>query len=91
MKIGFGKDIRAEKTLNEKTREGSVIIAVGSALIALSTHLSHDRDRRIFLTAFIMIITGMCFMLYFSSSGSFGGESTLSWSWSTLILPYIIG
>lgn len=71
--------------------EGSVIIAVGSALIALSTHLSHDRDRRIFLTAFIMIITGVCFMFYFSSSVGFVGESTLSWSWSTLILPYLIG
>ncbi len=91
MKIGFGKDIRAEKTLNEKTREGSVVIAVGIALIALSTHLTHDRDRRIFLTAFIMIITGVCFMFYFSSSVGFVGESTLSWSWSTLILPYLIG
>jgi hypothetical protein len=71
--------------------EGSVIIAVGSALIALSTHLTHDRDRRIFLTTFIMIIIGVCFMFYFSSLGGFGGASTLSWWWCTLILPYPIG
>ena len=71
--------------------EGSVIIAVGSALIALSTHLAHDRNRRIFLTTSIMIITGVCFMFYFSSLGGFGGTSTLSWWWATLIIPYPIG
>lgn len=71
--------------------EGSVIIAVGSALIALSTHLAHDRNRRIFLITSIMIITGVCFMFYFSSLGGFGGTSTLSWWWATLIIPYPIG
>ena len=71
--------------------EGSVIIAVGSALIALSTRLAHDRNRRIFLTTSIMIITGVCFMFYFSSLGGFGGTSTLSWWWATLIIPYPIG
>ena len=71
--------------------EGSVIIAVGSALIALSTHLAHDRNRRIFLITSIMIITGVCFMFYFSSLGGFGGASTLSWWWCLLILPYPIG
>ena len=71
--------------------EGSVNIAVGSALIALSTRLAHDRNRRIFLTTSIMIITGVCFMFYFSSLGGFGGTSTLSWWWATLIIPYPIG
>ena len=71
--------------------EGSVIIAVGSALIALSTRLAHDRNRRIFLITSIMIITGVCFMFYFSSLGGFGGTSTLSWWWATLIIPYPIG
>ena len=71
--------------------EGSVIIAVGSALIALSTRLAHDRNRRIFLTTSIMIITGVSFMFYFSSLGGFGGTSTLSWWWATLIIPYPIG
>lgn len=71
--------------------EGSVIIAVGSALIALSTHLTHDRNRKIFLATFIMISIGVFFMFYFSSLGGFGGASTLSWWWSAFILPYPIG
>ena len=71
--------------------EGSVIIAVGSALIALSTRLAHDRNRRIFLTTSIMIITGVCFMFYFFFFFGFGGTSTLSWWWATLIIPYPIG
>ena len=71
--------------------EGSVIIVGGSALIALSTQLTHDRHRRIFLITSVMITMGVCFMFYFSSLGGFGGTSTLSWWWATLIIPYPIG
>ena len=71
--------------------EGSVIIVGGSALIALSTQLTHDRHRRIFLITSVMITMGVCLMLYFSSLGGFGGASTLSWWWGLLILPYPIG
>ena len=71
--------------------EGSVIIVGGSALIALSTQLTHDRHRRIFLITSVMITMGVCFMFYFSSLGGFGGASTLSWWWCLLILPYPIG
>ena len=71
--------------------EGSVIIGIGSALLALSTHLTKDRYRRIFLAAFIMIVFGVSFMFYFSSLGGFGRTASLSWWWGTLILPYPIG
>jgi len=71
--------------------EGSVIIVGGSALIALSTQLTHDRHRRIFLITSVMITMGVCLMLFFSSLGGFGGASTLSWWWCLLILPYPIG
>jgi hypothetical protein len=70
--------------------EGSVVIAIGSALLALSTHLTHDRHRKIFLVSLIMILIGVFFMFYFSSLGGFGGTSTLSWWWGILILPYPI-
>jgi multisubunit Na+/H+ antiporter MnhB subunit len=71
--------------------EGSVVIASGSALVALSTYLTHDRQRKIFLLSLIMILIGVFFLFYLSSLGGFGGTATLSWWWGTLILPYPIG
>ncbi|MEI6050200.1 MAG: hypothetical protein WCS03_14960 [Bacteroidota bacterium] len=71
--------------------EGSVVIASGSALIALSTYLTHDRHWKIFLLSLIMILIGVLFLFYLSSIGGFGGTAKLSWWWGTLILPYPIG
>lgn len=71
--------------------EGSVVIAAGSAFIALSTYQTKDWHWRIFLTSLIMIVIGVFFLFYFSSLGGFGGKSTLSWWWGTLILPYPLG
>ncbi len=71
--------------------EGSVMLTAGSILIVISTFLIHDRHRKIFLASTIMIVTGVFFLFYFSSLGGFGGTSTLSWWWGTLILPYPIG
>jgi hypothetical protein len=71
--------------------EGSVVIAAGAMLIALSSLITRDRHRKLFLAAFIMIIIGVFFLFYFSSLGGFGGKSDLSWWWGTLILPYPAG
>jgi hypothetical protein len=71
--------------------EGSVLIALGSALVALSTYITKDRHWKIFMVTWLMILFGVIFMFYFSSLGGFGGTSTLSWWWGTLILPYPIG
>jgi hypothetical protein len=71
--------------------EGSVVIAFGSVLIALSAYMTHDRHWKIFLLSLIMILTGVFFLFYLSSLGGFGGTATLSWWWGTLILPYPIG
>lgn len=71
--------------------EGSVVITVGSSLIALSTYLTKDRHWKIFLASLIMILIGVLFLFYFSSLGGFGGTSTLSWWWGILILPYPVG
>ncbi|HOI79635.1 MAG TPA: hypothetical protein PLI30_08530, partial [Petrimonas sp.] len=57
----------------------------------LSTYLTHDRHWKIFLASLIMIVIGVFFLFYFSSLGGFGGTSTLSWWWGTLILPYPLG
>jgi hypothetical protein len=70
--------------------EGSIVIASGSVLIALSTYLNHDRHWKIFLGSLIMILPGVFFLFYLSSIGGFGG-SVRSWWWGTLVLPYPIG
>lgn len=71
--------------------EGSVIIAIGSTLVAFSTYFTRDRHSKIFMISAIMIVIGVFFLFFFSSLGGFGGTSTLSWWWGTLILPYPIG
>ena len=71
--------------------EGSVLIIVGSALLALSAYATSDRHTKIFTASLLMIVIGVAFLFYFSSLGGFGGTSTLSWWWGLLILPFPIG
>lgn len=71
--------------------EGSVVILAGSALITLSTYLSHDRHHKVFLLGFALIVLGVFFLFYFSSLGGFGGDSSLSWWCGLLILFYPAG
>ena len=71
--------------------EGSVIIAAGSGLIALSAFFKDDRQWKIFLATFIMIVIGVAFLFGLSSLGGFGGTSSLSWWWGLLIVPYPVG
>ncbi len=71
--------------------EGSVVIAIGSVLMAITTLLLNDRHRKIFLASSVLIVWGVILMNYLSSLGGFGGESALSWWWAILILPYPAG
>lgn len=71
--------------------EGSVVIVVGSALIALSTYLTHDQHRKIFLASLIMIVFGVSYMFYTSTLGGFGGPDNLSFWWALPIIPYPLG
>jgi len=70
--------------------EGSIVIASGSALVAFSTYLTHDRHWKTFLLSLIMIAVGVFFLFYLSSLGGVGGNR-LSWWWGTLVLPYPLG
>jgi hypothetical protein len=71
--------------------EGSLVIVPGSILLALGSFLLHDRYRKVFLAACIMIVVGVAALFYLSSLGGFGGSSNLSWWWGAFILPYPIG
>jgi hypothetical protein len=71
--------------------EGSIVIAAGSGLIALSTFLEHDPQWKVFVPLFIAIAAGVFFLFYLSSLGGFGGNSKLSWWWGILVIPYPLG
>ena len=71
--------------------EGSILIMIGSALLALSAYITSDKHSKIFTVSLVIILIGVAFMFYFSSLGGFGGTSTLSWWWGLLILPFPIG
>ncbi len=71
--------------------EGSIVIACGSVLISISAYLKKDSFKKLFLISSLMIVFGVCFLFYLSSLGGFGGKSSLSWWWSLLIIPYLLG
>ena len=71
--------------------EGSIVIAGGSILLALSTFVTRDRHRKIFLLSMILIVNGVGSLFYLSSLGGFGDEAEISWWWRVIILPYPLG
>lgn len=71
--------------------EGSVFIAVGSILIASVAFYFKKLYWNGFIANALSICIGVFFLFFFSNLGGFGGKSTLSWWWGTLILPYPIG
>ncbi len=71
--------------------EGSVLIMVGSILLAALGFFDNQQNWTFFFSASILIIIGLFFLFYLSSLGGFGGNSTLSWWYGLLILPYPIG
>ena len=70
--------------------EGSVIIAGGSTLLAITTAILKDPHRKIFLWCFVAIAIGVAYMFYISSKGGFGGTAR-SWWYGAPVLPYPMG
>ena len=71
--------------------EGSIIILVGSILMSVASYLRNDRYRTWFFAGALLITFGVASLFYLSFLGGFGGDSSLSWWWSVLILPYPMG
>jgi hypothetical protein len=69
--------------------EGSIAIAAGSILLAISAYFGNDRYFRIFLIAAIFIIISVSAIWYVSSLGGF--DPKRDWWWTVVILPYPIG
>lgn len=73
--------------------EGSILILLGSGLVALGTILSHGESRLItyHLWAFILVALGVGALWGLSMFGGIGGTSGVSAWWAVLLLPYPIG
>jgi purine-cytosine permease-like protein len=73
--------------------EGSVLILVGSALVALGVYLGSKERRgvRYWLWAFILIAVGVGAMFGLTAVGGIGGRSGHSLWWDVLVLPYPVG
>lgn len=71
--------------------EGSIVIAGGSFLLAISMTMTRDRHRNYFIAAMLMILTGVSAMFYLTSKGGIGGNSGNSMWWALLMAPYPLG
>ena len=73
--------------------EGSVLILIGSGLVALGTFFSRG-DRRLIryrALVFLLIAIGVVALWGLSAVGGIGGKSGHSMWWGLLLLPYLIG
>lgn len=73
--------------------EGSVLIVLGSGLVALGAFLTHDtRSLVAYRTVvFILIAAGVAALWGVGAVGGFGGSSGRSMWWGALLLPYVAG
>lgn len=73
--------------------EGSLVILVGSGLVAAAVYLS-GKDRRTVLYwtwVFGLIAVGVGALFGLSAVGGIGGQSGHSLWWGVLLLPYVAG
>lgn len=73
--------------------EGSVLILVGSGLVALGASLARDERRLVVYWAlvFALVAAGVAAMWGLTAVGGFGGASGRSMWWGVLLLPYLAG
>src|SRR5215471_3549227 len=73
--------------------EGSVLILLGSGLVALGVYLGgEERKTAIYWTSvFVLIGLGVGALFALSAIGGIGGRSGHSMWWGVLILPYPLG
>ncbi|OJW81105.1 MAG: hypothetical protein BGO69_03315 [Bacteroidetes bacterium 46-16] len=69
--------------------EGSIVIAAGAVLLALSAHFQKDRYSKIFIASALMIFFGVFNLWFVSSLGGF--DPKREWWWLVFIIPYPVG
>ena len=71
--------------------EGSLVIMVGSGLVALGVHLGRSQRRGLALVAFVAVAVGIGAMWALTAIGGVGGSTGRSAWWATLIAPLVVG
>lgn len=71
--------------------EGSVVILMGGALLAVGAFLAKSRQRGLLVVALAMLVIGIGAMFWMSALGGIGGNTGRSMAWSVLLAPYAIG
>ena len=69
--------------------EGSIIIAAGSIMLAISTFMSQDIHRKLFALLALCVCLGVITIWYVSSLGGF--DPATDWWWWVGIAPYPLG
>lgn len=69
--------------------EGSILIELGTLLLTITTQLSKDRHKFLFLISTLLISVGFFSLWFVSSLGGFDPKT--EWWWLIFILPYPIG
>lgn len=70
---------------------GSILVLLGSGLLAFVTHLFPDPHARYYRIAAVLILIGVLALWVLTSLGGFGEGGDLSYGLGVLILPYPIG
>ena len=71
--------------------EGSVVILLGSGLVAAGAWHAHDRLRSSALWACVSIAIGVAALVVLSLLGGVGGRSGRSMVWLLAVVPYPLG
>jgi hypothetical protein len=71
--------------------EGSLIVLLGSGLVALGALLGKSRHRRLLYWAFGLMIVGAVAMFVLSGFGGTGSSTGHSNWWLLVVLPYPVG
>ena len=71
--------------------EGSVVILLGSALVAAGAFTSRTHRYGVQLAALLLIATGVAALFGLSALGGVGGSTGRSFWWLLLCLPYPVG
>lgn len=71
--------------------EGSVVIGIGSILVAVASFLKNDRHKNYFILYSVLILVGVFFLFFWSNLGGFGGTSEYSIWWGLTIITYPLG
>lgn len=71
--------------------EGSLVILLGTGMVALGAVLGQSRHRRLLSWSLVLVAVGVGAMWGLSAFGGIGGESGHSIWWGLLVVPYPVG